>query len=149
MSASSWPATAPAACDDLVEPVGDEAAGRLVVARLRAALEQQRGRRRAAARDGEQVAREAPLAALERLAARVDRREHRPGHGLAAERADDGRAAQQLDPRRLDARGELAAAGVRAQVGDGDDADAGVLQRERGVEPAVAGGGDDGRVARA
>ena len=133
--------------DDLVQPVGDEPAGRLVVARLRPALEQQRGGRRAAAGDGEQIAREAPLATLERLPARVDRGEDRAGHGLAAERADDGRAAHQLDPGRLDAGGELAAAGVRAQVGDGDDADAGVLQRERGVEPAVAGRGHDGGVA--
>ena len=51
-------------------------------------------------------------------------------------------------PSRLDAGGERAAAGVGPQVGDGDDAHARGVQRERGVEAAVAGRGDDGRVAR-
>ena len=134
---------------DVVQPVGDEAAGRLVVARLRAALQQQRRGGRGAAGDGDQVAREAPLAALERVAlARRRARAIAPVTAWRPERAHDGRAAQQLDPRRLDARGERAAAGVGPQVGDGDDAHARGVQRERGVEPAVAGRGDDGGVAR-
>ena len=52
-------------------------------------------------------------------------------------------------PSSLDAPGELAAAGVGAQVGHRDDAHAGGVQRERRVQAAVARGGHDRVAARA
>ena len=141
------PGHGPGGEHEVVQPVGDEAAGRVVVAGLRAALQQQRRGGHGPAGDRDEVAREPALAALDRVALRVDRRDDGAGHGLAAERAHDGRAAQQLDAGRLDAARELAA-GVRPQVGDGGDPHARGVQRQRRVEPAVAGRGHHRAAAR-
>src|SRR6185503_7475962 len=78
------------------ERVGHEARGGLVVARLRAALEQQRRRRDRAAGDAQEVAVELAHAAAGR-ARRVDLGERDAGERLAPVRADDGRALVDLD----------------------------------------------------
>ena len=112
--------------------VGDrEVSERLVVARVRAGLEQQRAGWDRPARDDHQVAFQRPLRAA------ADGREHRLADRLLAARLDDRVAREDLDAKlaqRLRRR-----ARSRTQVGDGRHRHTDAVQRDRRLESPVRG----------
>ena len=134
--------------DDPVAELGQEPARGRVVARPGAGLQQQRRRGRGAAGHGQEVAGDL-LEGARGLARRVDAREDGAGDAVAPERAHDRHPRQQPDAGGLHGGAELAVGRVRSQVGDRGDLHTRLAQRERGIEAAVAGRGDDRGRARA
>ena len=150
-SASSWPATAPAANTPSAERVGHEPRRWPRRSAPRAALQQQRRRRRGAAGDARAGRSRASLvAAGDRLSDVVDAGEHDAARRPCGPVARTTRHALRRAERRAPAARAVARrAASGPQVGDRRDSHPRLAQRERGVEAAVAGRRDDRGAARA